>query len=344
MTMSPLERSLGVHRVVAPPGVLPQAAEQLDADPAIGPDEVRLSVSRIDLEPADLRRLSDEHGGDGARVRDAVLASVARRGTMPHPVTGCGGMLTGVVEEVGRDSPLGLVPHQRVATLVPLPLVPLRITDHLARWDGRSERIAVAGTAILFARSVAAVLPDDLAEDVALRLLAVCGAPALTERVVHRSGHRPAVAVFGAAGAAGSLSLAAARDARAGRRVGVVRTEAEAASLRSAGLADTVVVADVTDPLAVAAAVGEPVDVTVVCADTGGAEAAAVLVTADGGSVVFFSPATSFAAAALGADGMAADVTMVLGHDYTPGHAALAMELYRSDRGVRALVDARVAR
>jgi L-erythro-3,5-diaminohexanoate dehydrogenase len=58
--------------------------------------------------------------------------------------------------------------------------------------------------------------------------------------------------------------------------------------------------------------------------------------------VVFFSMATSFTAAALGAEGMAADVTMLVGNGYTPGHAALALELYRSEAGVRALVDPRV--
>jgi L-erythro-3,5-diaminohexanoate dehydrogenase len=74
-----------------------------------------------------------------------------------------------------------------------------------------------------------------------------------------------------------------------------------------------------------------------------GAEHGAVLATTDGGTVVFFSMATSFSAAALGAEGMAADVTMLIGNGYTPGHAALALELYRSDPGVRALIDPRVA-
>jgi L-erythro-3,5-diaminohexanoate dehydrogenase len=39
---------------------------------------------------------------------------------------------------------------------------------------------------------------------------------------------------------------------------------------------------------------------------------------------------------------MAADVTMLVGNGYTPGHADLALELYRSEAGVRALVDPRV--
>ena len=90
------------------------------------------------------------------------------------------------------------------------------------------------------------------------------------------------------------------------------------------------------------AAVGTPAELTVVCVDVPGAEHGAVLATADGGTVVFFSMATSFSRAALGAEGMAADVTMLIGNGYTPGHAALALELYRSTPGVRALIDPRV--
>jgi L-erythro-3,5-diaminohexanoate dehydrogenase len=52
--------------------------------------------------------------------------------------------------------------------------------------------------------------------------------------------------------------------------------------------------------------------------------------------------ATSFAAAALGAEGMAADVTMLVGNGYTPGHAALALDLYRANPGVRVLIGSRV--
>src|SRR3569833_4432132 len=126
------------------------------------------------------------------------------------------------------------MPGQRVASLVSLTLTPLRVTDGLADWDGGSEQAPAAGTAILSARSIAAVLPGDLPDEVALAVLDVCGAPATTERVVHRSGHRPSVAVLGAAGKAGCLRLAAARAARAGRLVGVVRDEREADALRSA--------------------------------------------------------------------------------------------------------------
>ena len=338
----PMERALGVHRVLEPAGVLPQAALRLDADPAVGPDEVRIAVERLNLDAASFRQLSEAHGGDGAAVRAAVLAIVDERGKMQNPVTGSGGMLIGVVDAVGPESPLGLSVGDRVATLVSLTLTPLRITDGLARWDGRSEQVPAEGTAILFARSIAAVLPDDLPDAVSLAVLDVCGAPAATARVVERTRAR-SVTVLGAAGKSGSLSLAAARAAGATALTGLVRTDAEAQALTAAGLADRVVVADATDPLAVAAAVGAPADVTVVCVDVPGAEHGAVLATAEGGTVVFFSMATSFPAAALGAEGMAADVTMLVGNGYTPGHATLALDLYRRTPGVRALIDPRVS-
>jgi L-erythro-3,5-diaminohexanoate dehydrogenase len=175
---------IGLHRVLEPAGVLPQAAWRLDASPQIYDDEVRLRVERLNLDAASFRQLREGHGGDGEAVRREVVDIVATRGKMHNPVTGSGGMLVGVVEEVGPASPLGLRPGQRVATLVSLTLTPLTLDDGLARWDGRSEQVPADGTAILFGRSVAAVLPDDLPVPLSLAILDVCGAPALTGRVV----------------------------------------------------------------------------------------------------------------------------------------------------------------
>ncbi|MBW8483441.1 L-erythro-3,5-diaminohexanoate dehydrogenase [Actinomadura sp. PM05-2] len=331
---------MGLHRVLEPTGVLPQAALRLDASPEIGPDEVRVGVERLNLDAASFRQLRTAHGGDGDAVRAAVLEIVGTRGKMQNPVTGSGGMLVGTVQEVGAESPLGLAPGDRVATLVSLTLTPLAVTDGLASWDGRSEQVPARGHAILFARSIVAVLPDDLPVPLALAVMDVCGAPALTHRVVAA---RPgaSVAVLGAAGKSGSLALAAARRAGASRLVGLVPTAAEEERLRAAGLAGEVVRADARDPVAVAAAVGDPVDVTVVCVDVPGCEHGAILSTAPGGTVVFFSMATSFPAAALGAEGLAADVTMLIGNGYVPGHASMALDLLRNEPGVRASFTAR---
>lgn len=407
MTTSPI----GLHRVLSPAGVLPQAAQKLDNSPTIANDEVRISVERLNLDAASFRQLSSEH--DPLSMRRAVLDIIEARGKMQNPVTGSGGMLIGTVAEVGPDSPLGLKVGDRVATLVSLTLTPLAITDELRNWDGRSEQVPCEGHAILFARSIAAVLPPDLDASLALAVFDVCGAPALTARVVSSyvaaaaadsvapaqvnaaapgavagtgapapgfaaSFHAalfshggslsgaaavPAgavttdsgpgisaegvkgvsVAVIGAAGKSGSLACAAARAAGATRVVGVVPIDEEQILLEKAGLADEVVIADARNPVALAAAVGTPVDVTVVCVDVPGCEHGAILATAQGGTVIFFSMATSFSAAALGAEGLAADVTMLIGNGYLPGHADYALNLVRTNPAVRAMFEARVA-
>jgi L-erythro-3,5-diaminohexanoate dehydrogenase len=372
MTTSPL----GLHRVIDPPGVLPQAAWRLDASPVIAPDEVRIRVDRLNLDAASYRQLREAYAADPDKIRTAVLDIITARGKMQNPVTHSGGMLTGTIEEAGPESPLGLAPGQRVATLVSLTLTPLHITDGLASWDAQSEQVPCEGHAILFARSIAAVLPDDLPPPLSLAVLDVCGAPALTRRVVQEES---VVLIVGAAGKSGSLSAAAARQAGAAKIIGVVPTEKEAALLRTpitaedggaegsatasenqqsrprpatippapeSPLVDEIVIADARDPVGLAervAAAGGPADVTVVCVDVPGCEGGAILSTKQGGTVIFFSMATSFSSAALGAEGLAADVTMLIGNGYVPGHAELALELIRTTPSVRRLFDNRVA-
>ena len=342
----------GLHRVLDDGVVLPQAAQRLDARAELWPDEVRVRVERLNLDAASFRQLERKHTTygetDGAAVRAEVLDIVATRGKMQNPVTGSGGMLVGTVEEVGPESPLGLEVGDRVATLVSLTLTPLVIEDGLARWDGASEQVPCDGYAVLFGRSIAAVIPDDLDPALSLSVMDVCGAPALTARVVEEyaaRGTAPTVAVIGGAGKSGSLSLAAARAAGAARTIGVAPHQAEHDLLTDAGIADAVTVADARDPIALREAVtaaGGPADVTVVCVDVPGCEGGAILATAERGTVIFFSMATSFSAAALGAEGLAADVRMLVGNGYVPGHAAYAMELLRADAGVRALFERRL--
>jgi L-erythro-3,5-diaminohexanoate dehydrogenase len=396
---------LGLHRVIEPPGVLPQAAWRLDPSPAIGASEVLVRVDRLNLDAASYRQIRETYAGDPGKIRAAVLEIIATRGKMQNPVTGSGGMLTGTVEQVGPVSPLGLRPGQRIATLVSLTLTPLVITDSLTSWDTRSEQVPCQGHAILFARSIAAPLPDDLPIPLSLAILDVCGAPALTRRVIQQTkttasaGKNLTVLIIGAAGKSGSLSAAAARQAGAPKIIGVVPTESEAALLREfaanelsgaahhggaqdggatgetpgvpsrrashqsrpqsspsrpqsspsrplSPLIDEIVIADARDPVGLAAkveAAGGPADITVVCVDVPGCEGGAILSTAQGGTVIFFSMATSFSSAALSAEGLAADVTMLVGNGYVPGHAELALDLIRTTPGLRALFEQRLS-
>lgn len=347
------ESEIGLHRVLDPVDdlgaatMLPQAAVRLDTRPELWPGEVRIEVETLNLDAASFRQLHGKHDGNGDAVRAEVLDIVGQRGKMQNPVTGSGGMLIGTVAEVGAESPLGLAVGDRIATLVSLSLTPLRLADDLESWDGRTERVPARGYAILFRRSIAAVLPSDLSPELALMVMDVCGAPALVARLVAEYAARgisPTVAVLGAAGKSGSLSLAAALESGAGRRIAVVRDAHEAGALVGAGLADEIVVADARSPVELPEALqdaGGPADITVVCVDVPGCEQPAILATADGGTIIFFSMATSFAAAALGAEGLAADVRMVIGSGYVPGHAAYALDLIRRHQDVRQLFESR---
>ena len=342
---------VGLHRVLEPSGVLPQAAWKLDANPELHPGEVRIRVHRLNLDAASFRQLFDKHAGDGPAVRAEVLEIIQTRGKMHNPVTGSGGMLVGEVEAIGPDSEHHeLAVGDHVTTLVSLTLTPLLIEDGLRSWDGLSEQVPCDGHAILFDRTIVAKVPDDLPGPLAMAVMDVCGAPALTARVVTsyvERGRAPRVAVIGGAGKSGSLSLAAARQAGAQLTVGVVPHAREKDSLSAAGICDAVALADARDPVAlsdsISTALGGAADVVVVCVDVPGCEHGAILSTASGGTIIFFSMATSFATAALGAEGLAADVTMLIGNGFTPGHADLAFDLLRSEAGVRELFTNRLA-
>ena len=82
-------------------------------------------------------------------------------------------------------------------------------------------------------------------------------------------------------------------------------------------------------------------DLVVNCASVSNTEMATILSVRDGGTALFFSMATSFTAAALGAEGVGKNVTLLMGNGYVPGHAELTLELLRSDAGLRELFAAR---
>ena len=73
----------------------------------------------------------------------------------------------------------------------------------------------------------------------------------------------------------------------------------------------------------------ELADLTVNCVKVPGTELSSILCTKDHGTVYFFSMCTSFTAAALGAEGVGKDVTMIVGNGYAKGHADIALQTLR---------------
>src|SRR6185295_14536302 len=79
------------------------------------------------------------------------------------------------------------------------------------------------------------------------------------------------------------------------------------------------------------AALGGEADFSVSCVNVPDAEMGAILSTRDGGTIYFFSMSTVFTKAALGAEGVSRDVTMVVGNGYAPGHAEATLALLRAE-------------
>ncbi len=323
----------GLHRSLDPPGVLPQAARRLDATPLPFDNEIAIAVRALSIDSASFRQLREAESSTGESVRDQIARIVRERGKMQNPVTGSGGMLLGEVAAVGRRHPaaLRLAKGDRIASLVSLTLTPLAL-DTIGEIHPQSERVDVTGTAILFERTLFARLPDDFPEAVALAAFDVAGAPATILRDAQPG---LTVLVIGT-GKAGLLCLAAAREKVGGKgkvlAVEPSRTAADRA--RALGFADAVFAIDARDPVAMLSAVeaatgGRLADLVVNVANASGTEAASVLCARDDGAVLFFGMATSFSAAALGAEGLAKPTMLVIGNGFVPGHDETALGLLR---------------
>jgi L-erythro-3,5-diaminohexanoate dehydrogenase len=329
----------GLRRVVRPRGVLPQQAEVIDPRLPPGPDELLVDVERLNIDAASFRQLREECGGDPARIAARVSEIVAARGKMQNPVTGSGGMLIGRVAWVGPEHPAQgeLREGDRIATLVSLTLTPL-VLEEIRAVQVKSERLDVRGSAVLFASGLWAPMPDDLPEALALAVLDVCGAPAWVARLALR-GQR--VLVLGA-GKSGALACAQAR--RNGAQVTALDFREDAARrLVEEGLAAEWLALDATRPLDVYAKTRGQFDLVVNCASVPGTEMASILSAREGGEVLFFSMATSFTAAALGAEGVGKDVRLTIGNGYARGHARLALDLVRETPALQRIFAARVA-
>ena len=294
-----------------------------------------IDVDILNIDAASFTQIKDAAGGNPDAVADRIREIVRTRGKLHNPVTGSGGMLIGTIAQMGPTvSRHNLAVGDRIATLVSLSLTPLAITaiNHI---DLSSGQVQIVGHAILFDSGICVRMPSDLPDRVTLAVCDVCGAPAQTARIV-KAGQT--VAVLGAGGKSGMMVLAQARRnlGATGRLIALEYAEKSAETVRSLGYADDVLVCDAQNPAQTLQvfeqALGSTLaDVAVNCVSVAGTELASIMITRDRGLVYFFSMATSFTTAALGAEGLGKDVDMMIGNGYASGHADLALDLIRTE-------------
>lgn len=334
----------GIHRVIEPKNVLPQPATKIDNDMEIYDNEILIDVLALNIDSASFTQIAEEQGHDEKKIGERILQIVDEKGKQQNPVTGSGGMLIGVVKEIGSalQGKTDLKVGDKIATLVSLSLTPLKI-NKIKAVHKDIDRVDIEGEAILFESGIYAVLPDDMSETLALAALDVAGAPAQTLKLVKKD---QKVLILGAAGKSGVMCCYEAKKAAGpnGQVIGFVNLEEDKKMLEETGFCDNVIVGDATNAIEVLEKTlevtnGEEVDVSINVVNVPNTEMAAILPVKDDGIVYFFSMATSFTKAALGAEGVGKDVTMIVGNGYTKDHAKITLDALRESSVLRKIFE-----
>jgi len=334
----------GTHRVLEPQGVLPQPAKRINNDfSTLYDNEILIDVEILNIDSASFTQIKTQAEGDPDKIAQIILATVAERGKQHNPVTGSGGMLTGKVKEIGsalKNCPVKV--GDKIATLVSLSLTPLRI-DKILAVHADIDQVEIRGEAILFESGIYTKLPDDMTQKLALAVLDVAGAPAQTAKIVKPG---DTVVIIGGGGKSGLLCLheACKRAGVTGKVIGISHSKAGVARMKESGLPVITLQGDATDALWVLREIervteGKLADLTINNVNIPQTELGTILATKDKGIVYFFSMSTSFTAAALGAEGIGKDVTMLVGNGYTEGHAEIALEIMRESPRLREIYE-----
>ena len=330
----------GTHRVIEPAGVLPQPADKIDNTMEIYDNEVLIDVKTLNIDSASFTEIERRAGGDIEEIKKTMLGIVAKAGKHKNPWTGSGGMLIGTVKEIGENYVGDLQVGDKIATLVSLSLTPL-VIEEILEVRPEIDQVDIKGQAILFQSGIYAKLPEDMEEGLALSALDVAGAPAQTAKLVKPG---DTVVVIGGGGKSGLLCLyeAKKRAGVTGKVICVAGSPKSEARARNLDLADEYFSFDATDAVGLYDKIyeltdGKLADLVINCVNIENTEMASILATKDDGLVYFFSMATSFTKAALGAEGVGKDVTMMVGNGYTKGHAEITLQCLREHEGLRKL-------
>ena len=334
----------GTHRVIEPKGTLPQPAFKLSNDMTIFDNEILIDVDYLNIDSASFTQLKEEAGGDIEEIKAKIMEIVQERGKMQNPVTGSGGMLIGNVEKIGQDltEKIDLQKGDKIATLVSLSLTPLKI-EKILDIKPDIDRVEIEGKAILFESGIYSKIPKDMDDKLALAALDVAGAPAQVKNLVKEG---DTVLILGATGKSGLMCSYMAKKmvGNKGKVIGQARNDTRADFLIETEFCHEVIIADVLNPINILeetlkANGGDEVDIAINCLSIPNSELSSILPVRDKGIVYFFSMATSFTKAALGAEGIGKDVTMIIGNGYTKNHAQITLDLVRESETLRRIFE-----
>jgi len=341
----------GIHRVIEPKGTLPQPAEKINNDMSeIYDNEILIDVRTLNIDSASFTNIYKEHSKmDLEKTKEIICDIVNKQGKHMNPWTGSGGMLIGTVLQIGSvlEESIDLKVGDKIATLVSLSLTPLQI-DEIIEIRPEMDQVDIRGKAILFQSGIYSKIPDDMPEKLVLSVLDVAGAPAQSAKLSKKG---MTVVVIGGTGKSGILCLYEAKKnvGRDGKVICIGRNKNSIAKMKKLEdkgvcLADEYICLDCTDAVSVMKAIGDVTDgqmadLVINTANVPNTEMASILSSKDEGIIYFFSMATSFTKAALGAEGVGKDVNMLIGNGYAKNHAQIALQIMRDCVPLRELYD-----
>jgi L-erythro-3,5-diaminohexanoate dehydrogenase len=329
----------GTHRVIKPEGLLPQAADKVDNTPDIWANEILVDVIALQPTATAFHTIKEKCGTDIEKIKDEILSIVEDRGKFQDPVTKSGGILIGIVKQIGANIPekFDVQVGDKIATLHSLSLTPLKLYG-ITDIDLDTEQVPCKAEAVVFESGLITRIPDDLGEGLSLAVMDIAGAPAQVAMNVKPG---DTVVVLGA-GKAGLLCLAEAkrRAAPHGKVVCLEYSEEQCKVVEDLGIADLILQVDGQKPLEtynkyIAAMNGSLADFTVNTVNVPNTELSTIMVTKDTGRIYFFSMSTDFVKASLGSEGIGKYTEMILGAGYLPGHVQITFDIVRSNQKLK---------
>lgn len=141
----------GHERVLEPKHVLSTSAWKVDNNREIKPNELRIALRKLHIENTSFKQICIEANNNPQKIKDRIIDIVIRRGKLHNPVTDTGGVVYGVVEEIGSkyNNEKGLQVGDEVicnASTAAIPLYISRITNINMAYS----QVDAEGYAILF--------------------------------------------------------------------------------------------------------------------------------------------------------------------------------------------------
>ena len=322
----------GSHRSMEPESTLPQLAWRLDTALPIRSNEMLIRAKLLNINAASFSQLRDEVQSDPEMLIQKVQDIVSLRGKMHNPITGSGGTLMGVVEEIGQQHPARsyLKPGDQICTLVSLSLTPL-VIESVKSVNMETGQIELEGYSILFETGIYSKVPPDIPANLFLAVASEAGS-AYQANLLCSPGM--VAMVVGASGIAGLLSLFAIKHklGSTGTLIAIAEQGEDLDALQQLSVFDRVVAADMSDPLAAYRAVrgtleGQRVDLVVDCSSRAGSEMFGILMVRERGTVYFANPAAQYSSAGLGAEGIGKELNLLFYCGYIPGHVTFCRQL-----------------